>query len=610
MPEYLSPGVYVEEFDSGGVPMQGVSTSTAGFIGMAERGPVSGLPQLVTSFADFTRQYGGYLPDKVYGQARYLAYAVEQFFNNGGGRCYVMRVAPENALPARSVLAYQAGVSEEESDGAEENTPEIVVRAKNPGSWGNGMSLSLSPSFRGKKTITELEDGGAAGSSSSVRCRVEKLEGYRAGDTVAITYTDRDASGNKRKSFHRVDAAAEDILTLTPPVTGKLRDAVVEICELTVTAGFGGVVEVFENVSLNDTSTSYIENALSGSRLIQLESARLEEMSERVYSPYRSLTGQDEGYSSDLKPPVRYFSFQDGDDGSVDKLNIPADIYIGTDEGPGNRSGIKAFVDNDEVSILSVPGITEPAVQKALVDHCENLGSRFAVLDIPLDFKKAEELLAHRNHFDSSYAAVYHPWVQVYDALEKRNAFMPPSGSVAGVYARSDTTRGVHKAPANEVVRGALGLSCQYNAQEQAILNPRGVNLIRAFTGQGIRIWGARTCSSNGLWKYVNVRRLFIFLEESIRAGTNWVVFEPNDQALWSRVNLTIDSFLTTVWRSGALTGGSPSEAFYVQIGRNTMTQDDIDNGRLICVIGVAAVKPAEFVIFRLTQKTGGEAAG
>ncbi|MGZ4164277.1 MAG: phage tail sheath family protein, partial [Tumebacillaceae bacterium] len=160
------------------------------------------------------------------------------------------------------------------------------------------------------------------------------------------------------------------------------------------------------------------------------------------------------------------------------------------------------------------------------------------------------------------------------------------------------------KAPANEVIRGCVGLDVQYNKGEQDILNPKGVNLIRAFTGQGIRVWGARTLSSNGLWKYVNVRRLYIFLEETIKRGTNWVVFEPNDDKLWARVQRTIDAFLTRVWRDGALMGTSPQEAYYIHIGRNTMTQDDIDNGRLICVIGVAPVKPAEFVIFRLTQKT------
>ena len=215
-----------------------------------------------------------------------------------------------------------------------------------------------------------------------------------------------------------------------------------------------------------------------------------------------------------------------------------------------------------------------------------------------------DELLEYRDMFDSSYAAFYHPWIQIFDPLSKKNIIAPPSGSVVGIYARTDTNIGVHKAPANEVVRSCTGLASSYNTAEQDLLNPKGINLIRSFPGRGIRVWGARTASSNATWKYVNVRRLFIYLEESIRANTNWVVFEPNTEALWGRVKRTVEMFLASTWRSGALAGTSPSEAFFVDIGRNTMTQDDIDNGRLICVIGVAPVKPAEFVVFKIGQYT------
>ncbi|MGL4790221.1 MAG: phage tail sheath family protein, partial [Anaerotignaceae bacterium] len=218
------------------------------------------------------------------------------------------------------------------------------------------------------------------------------------------------------------------------------------------------------------------------------------------------------------------------------------------------------------------------------------------------------DVMDYRNFFDSEYAAMYHPWVKVLDPLTKNTTAIPPSGSIAGVYARTDSTRGVHKAPANEIVSACVGLDCNYTAGEQDILNPKGVNLIRSFPGQGIRVWGARTVSSNSLWRYVNVRRLFIFIEESIRVSTNWVVFEPNDQILWLRVRRTIELFLTDLWRAGALSGGTAEDAFFVDIGANTMTQGDIDNGRLICVIGIAPVKPAEFVIFRITQKTSGSA--
>ena len=224
---------------------------------------------------------------------------------------------------------------------------------------------------------------------------------------------------------------------------------------------------------------------------------------------------------------------------------------------------------------------------------------------MPKEAKSVDEIMKHRNIVDSDYCAMYHPWLEVYDPLDKRNTYIPPSGSVMGIYARSDNSRGIHKAPANETVMNCTGLSVAYNTAEQDMLNPNGVNLIRSFPGQGIRVWGARTASSKPQWKYVNVRRLFIFLEESIKANTNWVVFEPNDELLWIRVRRTIEVFLEGMWKSGALAGSTAADAFFVNIGTNTMTQDDIDNGRLVCVIGVAPVKPAEFVIFRLTQKTG-----
>ena len=253
---------------------------------------------------------------------------------------------------------------------------------------------------------------------------------------------------------------------------------------------------------------------------------------------------------------------------------------------------------------MAVPGITDPNVLMTLIAHCENLTSRFAILDLPKTLVKTDEITTFRNMFDSQYAAVYHPWLNVSDPLNKKNTYIPPSGSIAGIYARSDNTQGVQKAPANEVVRGCVGLRTPYNKGEQDILNPIGVNLIRAFPGQGIRVWGARTLSSDSSWKYVNVRRLFIFIEESIKANTNWVVFESNTPELWDRVRGTIEGFLLTLWNNGALAGSSADEAFFVEIGPSTMTRDDIDNGRLICTIGVAPVKPAEFVIFRITQKT------
>ena len=185
-------------------------------------------------------------------------------------------------------------------------------------------------------------------------------------------------------------------------------------------------------------------------------------------------------------------------------------------------------------------------------------------------------------------------------------SFMPPSGHLAGIWGRNDATRGVHKAPANEIVRGAIDLEIQLTRNEHDLLNPVGINCIRAFPGQGIRVWGARTLSSDPAWRYLNVRRLFNFLEESILNGTNWVVFEPNDQALWAKIRRTIAAFLIMQWRNGALFGSTPDEAFYVKCDAETNPAEGIDAGQVVCEIGVAPVKPAEFVVFRLAQFSGG----
>ena len=584
MPEYLSPGVYVEEFDSGPVPMEGASTSTAGFIGLAQKGPVAGLPELITGVNDFRKIFGSYLSENAFGEYRYLSYAVDHFFLNGGSRCYVMRVAPGDAKPASSVKEGDAEAV-------------LAVKAKNPGAWGNQIKAVFYPSSKAKTQIFSLAD------ESGKKYVVKNSAGFQPGDIVSFT-------DGENKQYSEVVSVQDQVIELSTALEGDVIDRnllpvkLLSTCEFSVQVVYGEDVEEYEKCSLNISAANHVSKVLAKSSLVSVEAGTVP-ATETILPPFTVISGlaEEVEQANGKKETNTYqISLAGGSDGSV--ANLSAGDFIGEDLGPGKRTGIQAFIDNDEVSIMAVPGVTDPNVQLSLVAHCENLKSRFAILDIPRDKKKVSDVMTHRNIFDTQYAAMYNPWLQVFDPLDKRSIYIPPSGSMAGIYARSDNTRGVHKAPANEVVRGCTGLDCQYNTGEQDILNPKGVNLIRAFTGQGIRVWGARTLSSNGLWKYVNVRRLFIFLEESIKNGTNWVVFEPNDERLWARVNRTIDSFLTRVWRDGALMGSSPQEAFYVHIGRNTMTQDDIDNGRLICVIGVSPVKPAEFVIFRITQKT------
>lgn len=573
MAEYLSPGVYVEEFESGGKPMEAVGTSTAGFVGLAVRGPVEGVPQLITNFSDFKRNYGGYLSENEFGAYRFLAYAVEHFFINGGSRCFVARVAPKDAKCAQGLFPPGA--------------PVIRFAAKNPGVWGDDIRVIITPSSKAKTQILEvMEEGGEK------KYRVKNGAGFVPGDVVAFTGPSGVVYNRVVKNQDNVIAFAEEFAQDVVD-TGLLPAKVIATCEIDLEVKYDDMVERYETVSFNIEAANYLNKKISRSDLIRAEFVG----EDTSRAPFLSLL--DEGEED---RGVVSVSFTGGSNGSVSEIS-PAD-FTGVDGGAGKRTGIQAFLDNDVVSIIAVPGVTDPNVQLMLVAHCENLASRFAVLDIPREAKKVQDVIAHRDVFDSAYAALYHPWLEVFDPLDKKNIAIPPSGSIMGIYARSDNSRGVHKAPANEVVRACVGLDCQFNKGEQDILNPKGVNLIRVFPGQGIRVWGARTATSNASWKYVNVRRLFIFIEETIKANTSWAVFEPNDETLWVRVKRTISVFLNGLWRGGSLAGSSPEEAFFINIGRDTMSQDDIDNGRLICVVGVAPVKPAEFVIFRISQKT------
>ena len=595
MAEYLSPGVYVEEYDSGATPMQGVSTSTAGFVGLAERGPVIGQPQLVTSFADYTRMYGGYLSKAGYGDARYLPYAVEQFFMNGGARAYIMRAVPGDAKAA----SLTTGV--------------LRVTAANPGAWAEKMRVTVVPSSKAKTQVFDVDGADLT---------LKNADGFNAGDVVELF-------DGKTAAYATIKSVLDRVVTLDAPCTLAVADTrvgtskYIRTCEITITARLDDTVETYENLSLKPESLNYAPVKTAKSDLIRVEVLPGKPSAAAAPAPAVKDENKDNKDKKDAPAaapaPAKavgitpydlcagvgegmVLTLEGGSDGSV--LNVTPDAYIGADDGPGKRTGLQAFQENGVVSVLAIPGVTAPEVQAALIGFCENRKSCFAILDVPMDLKKTNDVATFRDMYDSTYAAMYHPWLQMFDAGAKRADYFPPSGAMAGIYARSDNSRGVHKAPANEVVRGCTGLSCNYNVGEQDILNPIGVNLIRALPGQGIRVWGARTISSNGLWKYVNVRRLFIFIEESIKANTNWVVFEPNSETLWSRVTRTIETFLATCWRDGALAGSSPEQAFFVECGPTTMTQDDIDNGRLICQIGIAPVKPAEFVIFRITQKT------
>lgn len=520
MAEYLSPGVYAEEFDSGTGKKEGVDTGTAGFLGMARMGPVKGRPVLIHSFADYMRQFGGYLSEQVYGSLRFLPYAVEQFFLNGGISCYVMRVCKTEGDGA--ALAARGAVGEAGKE-------MLTAEAANPGEWGNHLKIRFQLKLEDKAGIPE-ESGDSF--LNLAMWRITLMDDFRN--------------------------------------------------------------EQYEDVSFHQGHSNYLNNVLTKSRLAALRINASNLDAEQIKA---LLTTDNQGTYFDLE-------LSGGADASVTPSQVEAELYRGKDGNPENSTGLKCFRNVSDVSIMAIPGITEPGVLTDLITHCADMGNRFAVLDMPKEYRKVEDLLKFRSLVDTSFAAMYCPWLSCYDALGGKNALIPPSGAVAGIYARTDYTRGVHKAPANEIVRGCTGLSAHYNETDQSTLYSSGVNPIRALPGMGIRVWGARTCSNDAYWKYVNVRRLLIFIKESVSASIAWAVFESNDEHLWVRVERTIRVFLTGLWKNEALAGAVCEEAFYISIGRHTMTQDDILNGRLICEIGVAPVRPEEFIIFRITQET------
>jgi phage tail sheath protein FI len=356
----------------------------------------------------------------------------------------------------------------------------------------------------------------------------------------------------------------------------------------------GREVESFDNVTTKRGPNNVITRVRAESKLIQLEETK----------------------GGGVAVPTRGQVTLGGGGGSTPVHVSPTD-YVGSSSDRTGFAGLEAV---DEVTMLCVPDLLAAfergmidaegfkAVQLAMIAHCELMSDRVAILDTPpgLNAQQVKEWRVDHAGYDSKYAALYWPRIKVMDPLQGKAIFVPPSGHVAGIWARNDDTRGVHKAPANEVIRGAISLELNITKGEHDQLNPVAVNCIRAFAGQGIRVWGARTLSSDPEWRYLNVRRLFNFVEESILSGTNWVVFEPNDPKLWDSVKRTVTMFLRRVWRDGALFGRVPAEAFYVKCDEENNPPENRDAGILTVEIGIAPVKPAEFVVFRISQFSGG----
>jgi phage tail sheath protein FI len=480
--------------------------------------------------------------------------------------------------------------------------------ARSPGAWSAGLQVQVLSSDRPAVPIV----GGGTIAVGATNLKVQNVSSFYVGAAVEIDY-----SGTTRSSHEimKIDAGTRQITIDTPTVAAINPSAavtpIVRTLEVDVTVfdtTGAAPTESYKGLSWNQTP-GVADVRRHYAWVINANSSLVWVQPPGVGSP-TPLTGSEDFHltSQPTTPdgfPMAPLAVNIGAETMVDL----DDTWVGQDNGPGQRSGITSLADITDVSITAAPGKTSATIQLALIDQCELLRYRFAVLDGERDPRAGAvtSILAHSGLYDTSFAAYYSPWVAV--TIDGQIQYLPPSGYLCGIYARVDDARGVWKAPANEPVFNVPMLKTNFVTGEQDVLNPRGVNLIRQFDVGGIRVWGARTLSTDTDLKYINVRRTLIFIEASLDRGTQWVVFEPNGPKTWQRVTDSVSAFLTTQWSSGALFGRKPEQAFFVRCDETTMTADDILNGRLICDIGVAIVRPAEFVIFRIQQITNFGAA-
>jgi hypothetical protein len=635
MPEYLAPGVYVEEVSFRQKTIEGVSTSTAGFIGPTRFGPIFGEPELVTSFNDFERIYGGIdrleFDDEPLPMDNYLAHAVRAFFEEGGRRLYVARTYAE---PNDVRDGY--GHAQWPLDGASPPQP-FLLRARFPGRAGNFTATFV---FRLGQNILQNEPVDPSDLSSSATTH-NVLRGAQPFDTVwannlaasspagvgEIYWVDRFFNDTTGRWTYRLrnDDAGND-----PPINAVSLDDVDTVRVLTVGVvlsplGQFGFEQSWEGLTFHpehrqslsrvfdpepENPSAYLRVPLTFDREALTHGAEIALALLNQPNTFDAAPVVNALTNADAADASRSFRvrLEDGFDGDRPR---PAE-YEGDELPDGRKSGLLALEDLEDISIIAGPGSTFEyengftdglTITRQLISHCERMRYRVAVLD-SADGQTLGNVRAYRGTFDTTRAALYYPWVRAFDPVTEQDIHLPPSGYVAGIYARNDVDRGVHKAPANEVIRLATGLELLVNKAQQDVLNPDGVNCLRFFEGRGFRVWGARTASSDPEWKYLNVRRYFVYVERSIEKGTQWAVFEPNGPELWSNVRSTVEDFLFNEFSNGRLLGTTPEEAYFVRCDRTTMTQNDLDNGRMVCLVGIAPLRPAEFVIFRIGQKT------
>ena len=567
MAEYLTPGVYFELQDKAPPVIRQVRTDITGFVGLAERGPLH-QPVQIESWRQFQSRFGDFV---AYG---FLAYAVKGFFENGGRTCFVVRTAGVTAQAASLIL---------KNKGTDDSKNAVLqLEAKNPGSWGNQIAIAL----------TQVSPG--------------KLPDRLPSFSLVIIRDRRDR-------------------------------------------------EVFPNLSIDPNSDRYFVRVINQgtSRLSPSQWIWVKDLIDPVVP--RNADWLPNGSQSRLKNQVGFLV--GGQDG-INSLTL-ANLLGSSDPLAPQKVGLSAFDPIDAIGIVcipdlhikpaslpssvpqrptpphdpclprsSVPLVTTPVslktteqpprfsrdqvimAQQAMIEHCERHQDRVAILDVPLDANSKRNLTLQevqnwRQQFDSErgFAALYYPWIRVVDPLKLGGnpvRTVPACGHTAGLYARSDFAVGPHKAPANGELFWAEDVTVAINDDEQAILNPEGINCIRAFPGRGIRIYGARTVSSNPDWRYINVRRLMMMIEEAVDQSTQWAVFEPNDFNLRRSLILSVSGFLETLWRRGALVGESAEEAFYIKCDATNNPPEIVDQGKIITEIGVAPTHPAEFIVFRV----------
>jgi len=664
MPEYLAPGVYVEEVSFRSKSIEGVSTTTTGFIGPSRYGPVDLEPDVITSLGEFERVYGDRqqlkftFVDETTNQTtelepmhNYLWHAVRAFFEEGGKRLYISRVF--RPISITNDGRAHAWLPDRPTD---ENAPNALdhrlkISARFPGEAGKmrvRLTLRLGQNVLGRvsdrlvpegfrRTVGPLLDRDVVWINDlpgSPPSPIEEQE--RRGDFYLAKYD----ADNETWNFENVLAGLPSSPPMTRPLNALLPDPdprrsdEIRIVTLTVTTlpmgdsdlpplvweglaldpdhkRAGGPDSVFAKFALRPSNQADARNL----PIIIEHNQTLATGTEVLQVLFKfDAQGQLARALNNLRSTDAERSLDLVLDGGNDGQRPTADEYEGTDnETDSFKTGLKIFEDIEDISIVAAPGSTfgyagdyradATTIMHLLISHAERMRYRIAVLDSG-DGQSIADVRALRAPLDSKYAALYYPWVRILDPVTQREVYMPPSGFVTGIYARNDITRAVYKAPANEVVNLALGFEQWLNKSQQEVLNPEGINCFRFFEGRGFRLWGARTISSDPEWKYVNLRRYFAYLERSIDRGTQWAVFEPNGEQLWANVRRTIEDFLLNEWMSGALLGDKPEKAYFVRCDRSTMTQNDLDNGRLVCLIGIAPLRPAEFVIFRIGQWT------